>query len=95
VLLYHHSGIILLIDVDIILACEAVKGTRAFVDEVIQSDVVSVALREDETEAICADNELIWFVLSICNICDFRQDHCQIGCLRHIVTEESEVENSS
>jgi hypothetical protein len=70
VLLYHCSGIILLIDVDIILACEPIEGTRALVHEVIQSDIVSVALREDETEAICAENELIWFVLSISNISD-------------------------
>ena len=64
-------------------------------DEVIQSEIVSVALREDETQAICAHHELIWFILSICNTCDLRQDHSQVGCLRHIVTEESEVENYS
>ena len=60
----------LLIYVDIIFAGEAIKGTRALVDEVIQSDIVCVALRENELQAICANDELIWCVLSIWNICD-------------------------
>lgn len=55
-LLYNHSGVILLIYVDIISASEAIKGTQALVDEVIQSDIVSVALRENELQAICAND---------------------------------------
>ena len=69
-LLYNPSRIILLIYVDIILASEPIEGTWALLDEVIQSDIVSVALRENELQAICANNEFIWCVLSIWNICD-------------------------
>jgi hypothetical protein len=69
-LLYNPSGIILLIYMDIIFACEPIEGTRALVDEVIQSDIVRVALRENELQAICANDELVWCVLSTRNICD-------------------------
>jgi hypothetical protein len=69
-LLYNPSGVILLIYVDIIFACEPIEGTRALVDEVVQSDIVSVALRENELQAIFANDELAWYVLSTRKICD-------------------------
>jgi hypothetical protein len=69
-LLYNSSGIILLIYMDIILACEPIEGTRTLVDEVVQSDIIRVALRENELQAVCANYELVWCVLSTRNICD-------------------------
>ena len=43
-LLYNLADVILLIYVDIIFSSKAIKGTRALVDEVIQRDIVSIAL---------------------------------------------------